>query len=332
MRTIAPLLLVSLGFCQTLEETFQKTSPATVLIRTNKGSGSGFIVGDSGLVVTAHHVIRDATTVSIKTLAGEVYQDISLLAEDEQRDFAILKFPGFGLPVIALGDSRNLKPGANVIVLGTPLGSEKLQASISSGIVSGIREIDGYTIIQITAPISPGNSGGPVLTPRGEVVGVAVFKLTGGESLNFALPINYVRGLLDDLSARVPIKRYSSFSGPDPGPAASSSASTPTQAPGFPGRWKSSSGSRFVIEERGDRVLLSNLTRPEITFDVRRIGNLLLGTAYRSGESRRTVYRLKDADRLEAANVNYKDSDSDTVILQKAAKALQRPDALWIRE
>jgi len=102
-----------------------------------------------------------------------------------------------------------LNPGDRIIVIGNPFASEKLQTSMSDGIVAGIRDFDwGYKVIQLTAPISPGNSGGPVLSAKGKAVGIAALKLVGGENLNFAIPINYVRGMLNSVDSNKPIARW----------------------------------------------------------------------------------------------------------------------------
>lgn len=159
--------------------------------------------------MTAAHVVEGASKVSVKVPSGDVFSDVTLLAQDAARDFAILKVAGFELPEVKLGNSNNSKEGDAVIVIGTPLGEEALTNSLSTGIVSGIRDTgDGYKVIQITAPVSKGNSGGPAFNEAGEVIGMVVFKITAGESLNFLLPINYVRGVLAETDFRKPIGRF----------------------------------------------------------------------------------------------------------------------------
>jgi S1-C subfamily serine protease len=173
-----------------------------------------------------------ASKVAIKISSGDLFDDVSLLAKDERRDLAILKIKGFDLPVVGLGNSNDLKPGDQVIVIGNPLGAEQLQASIADGIVSGIRDLgEGYKVIQLTAPISPGNSGGPALSELGEVVGVIVFRLREGQSLNFAVPINYVRGMLDSIDKTKSIAQWKNTPGAESVFSEKSSAR--------PIRWKS---------------------------------------------------------------------------------------------
>jgi hypothetical protein len=112
---------------------------------------------------------------------------------DEEHDLALLKAGGIKLPPLPLGDSETVAVGDEVYVVGNPLG---LEGTFSNGIVSAIREIDGQKILQITAPISPGSSGGPVFDQRGEVIGIAVATFRGGQNLNLAIPVSYLSKLL----------------------------------------------------------------------------------------------------------------------------------------
>ena len=190
-------------------DVYKAAAPATVLIKTDRGGGSGFIVSPTGLVATSLHVIDGARAVTIKLISGEIYDTVSLVAKDDRKDIALLQIPAVDLPVIELANSNELNPGDRIIVIGNPFASEKLQTSMSDGIVAGIRDFDwGYKVIQLTAPISPGNSGGPVLSAKGKAVGIAALKLVGGENLNFAIPINYVRGMLNSVDSNKPIARW----------------------------------------------------------------------------------------------------------------------------
>src|SRR5437867_2666796 len=176
---------------------YKQVAPAIVLIATNRGGGTGFIVRSDGVIVTALHVVRDATVVRVSTSSGDVFDQVGLLYEDERKDLALLKIFGFDLPVVKLGNSNNAAVGQSIVVVGNPLATQKLQATLSTGVISGIRDFEeGYNVLQITAAISPGSSGAPILSDDGSVIGVAAFKLLGGESLNFGIPINYVRGFL----------------------------------------------------------------------------------------------------------------------------------------
>jgi S1-C subfamily serine protease len=170
------------------------------------GSGSGFFVAD-GRVVTNHHVVDDASRVVAKTADGRELEALGWLAADADKDIAILKMSGDALPEpLPLGSSTAVRPGDEVVVIGSPQG---LSGTLSTGIVSAVRTegIDGGVgdhpvsswAIQITAPISPGSSGSPIMTRDGRVIAVAVGKLTGGDNLNFGVPIEIVSAQLADL-------------------------------------------------------------------------------------------------------------------------------------
>lgn len=191
----------------TLEELAAYATPAVVLLDvrtpTSSRQGSGFIVDASGRILTNYHVVRDARHVRVKLSSGDVYDEVEILAEDERRDIAVLQVPGFDLPALPLGNSDSVRIGAAVVMIGSPLG---LENTVSTGIVSGRRqEEEGYRLLQVSAPASPGSSGGAVLSADGDVVGIAVSQLEAGQNLNFAVPINYARGLLDHLPG-VPIR------------------------------------------------------------------------------------------------------------------------------
>lgn len=212
-RLILPALLLfmctsALGRDPALS-VYDRVSPATVLIKTENSAGTGFIVRPNGTIVTAFHLIDGARRVTVQTKSGEIFGNVSLLAKDERRDIAIIKVPGFYLPSVELGNSNNVHPSQPISVIGNPLGTEELQATITDGIVAGVRDLgSGYKLIQITAPISKGSIGGPVVTDEGETVGVAAVKVISGETLNFAIPINYVRGILGDIRQAGPIARW----------------------------------------------------------------------------------------------------------------------------
>lgn len=180
-------------------EIYARVAPSIVFIETDTGSGTGFVVSSEGLIATAWHVIEDAKFVRITLESGEVFARVDLLAADMLRDIALIRIPGFGLPSVVLGNSQEVQPGAPVFVIGNPtLGSEQLRASISDGLVAGRRVIeDGFTVFQHTAPASPGSSGGPMLASNGTVIGIVSFRHREEESLNFAVPINSMRGLIE---------------------------------------------------------------------------------------------------------------------------------------
>jgi len=162
------------------------------------GQGTGFFVGSNGTIATNLHVIRDARSLEIETSSGDVYDLVYLVAADARRDLAILKVPIDDAKPLQLATDAELDVGEAVYVMGNPLGQV---GTFSNGLVSAQRVVDGVSLVQITAPVSPGSSGGPVMNARGEAVGVATLMLRGGQNLNYAVPIRYVRPLLSSPEA-----------------------------------------------------------------------------------------------------------------------------------
>jgi len=228
--------------------------PATVVVRSISASntistGTGFIVDSTGVIVTNYHVVADAQRIQIQVSSGDTYEVSGLRGVDKEKDIAILQIPGFDLPVAQLGNSNDIKVGDAVVVLGTALGV--LDNTATSGIISAVRDLDGFKWFQMDAAISSGNSGGPVVNTEGKVVGITVAKLTKGESLNFAIPINYARGLLAlDLKQNLSLL---ASGGPD-------ESLFGTDSEGFPKRWKSlNSGTTKIIRRDGDRLYVETV-------------------------------------------------------------------------
>jgi S1-C subfamily serine protease len=157
--------------------------------------GSGFVASKDGLVVTNYHVIAEGSSAVVKLPDGAFYAVDGLLASDKTRDIAVIKAHGQNFRTLILGNSDRVQIGEEVVAIGNPL---SLESTVSNGIVSGIRTVkeEGGKYLQITAPISPGSSGGPLFNMAGEVVGITTMHLRGGENLNFAIPINDAKHLL----------------------------------------------------------------------------------------------------------------------------------------
>lgn len=175
--------------------------PAVVVIETDKGFASGFVIKPDGIIVTNHHVVADATAMAVKLASGEVYRNVYLLGSDPTDDLAFLKIEAVDLPTIPLGNSNDVQVGEEVLLVGAPQG---LEQTVSNGLISGIRLDEGVRVLQTSAAASPGSSGGPLLNRNGEAVGVMSFKVVNGENLNFTIPINYVRGKLGNLTSSNP--------------------------------------------------------------------------------------------------------------------------------
>src|SRR5215510_1683429 len=164
------------------------------------GIGSGFIVRENGLIVTCYHVIQNASAVEVSNKEIGSYRVKGAVAVDREMDIAVLKIAAEDLPTVPLGDSSRVKLGQGVVAIGNPKG---LTGTISAGLISQIREKDDFTWLQTSAPVYPGNSGGPLLNKQGEVIGVVAARVDDGPTLGLALPINYVRKTLQN---NAPIK------------------------------------------------------------------------------------------------------------------------------
>lgn len=165
-------------------------------------TGSGFIVSSNGKIVTNYHVIKGAEFVEVVMADGNKYSVIGVVNFSIERDIAIIKINATDLPVLTLGDSDRVSVGENVVAIGSPLG---LQNTVSTGIVSSIRENlyrkkDDLKDIQISAPISPGSSGGALLNMKGEVIGITYAGIKNEQNLNFAIPINDIKIFIEPRS------------------------------------------------------------------------------------------------------------------------------------
>ena len=175
-----------------LPELVRRIKPSAVAIETfdargeKLSRGSGFFV-DSDRVVTNRHVIDNAYRAEVHSYNGSVYQVKGVIAVDAEGDLALLRVdtpPNQVRPLLL--DRTSPQEGESIVVIGNPFG---LEGSVTNGIVSAVRDIPTFgRIIQITAPISPGSSGSPVVNMQGQVIGVATLQITGGQSVNFAIP------------------------------------------------------------------------------------------------------------------------------------------------
>ena len=200
--TIAP--------AQTAEQIAEKALAATVYLEmkdrngTTLGFGSGFFVKEN-LIATNFHVVEGAAQGTAK-LVGKytTYTIEGITATDETNDLVLLKVTVYGIKPLPLGDSDDVRIGATVYVAGNPKG---LEGTFSDGIISSRRDRYTQERLQMTAPISPGSSGGPVLNRRGEVIGVSFMTLEGGQNLNFAIPSNYLKKLLNQSKRPEPLSQ-----------------------------------------------------------------------------------------------------------------------------
>ncbi|HEV3190279.1 MAG TPA: trypsin-like peptidase domain-containing protein [Polyangiaceae bacterium] len=179
--------------------------PSVVTIRTPRGLGTGFVVRSDGWIATNLHVLLGAAQVKVTLRDARELDVVELLAVSVDHDLALVRIEARGLAPLRLGDSDAMRPGDPIVAIGNPLG---LEDTVSNGLVSARRKADdGSEMLQISAPIAPGSSGGPIFNDRGEVVGVATAVLQAGQNLNFGVPTHYLASMI----ARPVPMRFSDF-------------------------------------------------------------------------------------------------------------------------
>ncbi|MYA72014.1 tetratricopeptide repeat protein [Candidatus Poribacteria bacterium] len=185
---------------QTTEQLAEKALAATVYLEMMDSAGNIISIGSrffvrQDLIVTNYHVIEGAARGTAKLVGKHTkYAIEGITATERGNDLAILKVSASGIkPLPLVENSDRVKIGAQIYVAGNPKG---LEGTFSDGIISSKRGGHAYGRLQMTAPISPGSSGGPVLNRQGEVIGVSFMTIEGGQNLNFAIPSNYVKTLL----------------------------------------------------------------------------------------------------------------------------------------
>lgn len=187
----------------------QRLGGAVVQVRTPASIGSGFFVNEEGYLITNFHVIEGETQITVEVyhqdrglLERKTYKRVRIAAMNKFQDLALLRVedkgaPSFHCVTLAPGDS--VAAGDPVFAIGSPLGLER---TVTEGIISTrTRQMSGELYLQTTAQINPGNSGGPLFNLAGEVVGVTNMKMTFGEGLGFAIPVDSVRYFLDHRDA-----------------------------------------------------------------------------------------------------------------------------------
>jgi serine protease Do len=222
LTPIASNALASIGFVPQFYYSTLLTSPArdvsslvkqigeaVVQVRTPEGLGSGFFINADGYLITNFHVIEGETEISVEVyhqkdgqLDRETYKQVKIIAINKFHDLALLKIEDKNAPkfkFITLGNSDALNVGDAVFAVGSPLGLER---TVTQGILSTkTRQLEGNLFLQTSTQINPGNSGGPLFNLAGEVVGVTNMKISFGEGLGFAIPVELVKNFLDHRDA-----------------------------------------------------------------------------------------------------------------------------------
>ncbi len=170
--------------------------------------GSGFIIDAKGYIVTNNHVIENADKIKVKLKNGEEF-DAEIVGRDPNTDLALIRITSSNsLPVVALGDSKDLKVGQWVVAIGSPFG---LEHTVTAGIVSAKGRVIGSgpydDFIQTDASINPGNSGGPLLDMQGKVVGINTAIVASGQGIGFAVPINMAKSVIAQLKKSGEVSR-----------------------------------------------------------------------------------------------------------------------------
>lgn len=198
---------------KTPAELFKDLSPSVVTIFVKgqgpaemQGGGTGFLIDESGTIATNHHVIAGSKQIRIKFQNGAMFEEIELLIDDSTADLALLRVdlskpsdagPKVEAPPVMLGDSDKVVVGERAISIGNPLG---LEHTLTDGLISSRRLYEGRAWIQMSVPVSPGNSGGPLFNMRGEVIGVTTAQIGAGfgraQNLNLAVPVNDLKKLI----------------------------------------------------------------------------------------------------------------------------------------
>jgi len=182
---------------------------AVVQVSTPEGLGSGFFINADGYLITNFHVIEGETEISVEVyrqidgqLERDTYKQVRIIAINKFHDLALLHIEDKNAPkfkYVSLGNSDALSVGDSVFAIGSPMGLER---TVTQGIISTkTRELEGELYLQTTAQINPGNSGGPLFNLAGQVVGVTNMKITFGEGLGFAIPVELVKNFLDHRDA-----------------------------------------------------------------------------------------------------------------------------------
>ncbi len=212
---VSSVLLVALAastaWAQPVRLIARKALPSVVLLVMQDAEGrpisigTGFFVGDD-VLATNLHLLDGASHGYYKHVGYKKKFPIAgIAAKDEKRDLVLLAVPESTGPPLALGDSAKSAVGDVIYAVGNPHG---LEGTFSQGIISGIRQVGSHTFLQITAPVSVGSSGSPVINAKGEVIGIVTATEETGQNLNFALPASYLRELLSRKKSATPLAAY----------------------------------------------------------------------------------------------------------------------------
>jgi len=249
---------------KTVEQLVESTKSSLVVVHhtgregKKNGLGAGFVVSADGLIATNLHVIGDARPITVQFADGSKHDVVAIHASDRGFDLALVKINAKDLKPLPLGDAKTLKPGQQIVALGHPLG---LEHSVVAGVLSGRRDVEGISMLQVAIPIEQGNSGGPVLDMQGRVVGIVTMKSLLAANLGFAVPIDSLKPLLAKPNP-VPMERWLTIGVLDP-------AEWKTV---YGGRWRQRAG-RIIADGSGTgfggrTVCLSHRAVPKAPYEI----------------------------------------------------------------
>ncbi|MEI7698655.1 MAG: transglutaminase family protein [Planctomycetia bacterium] len=223
------------------------------------GLGTGFAIEGPGLIATAYHVIGDGREIRVELPDGRKLPVIEVFASSSQLDLAILRVEATDLPPLPLSPEGKTPQGREIVALGHP---EGFRNAIVTGVVSGYQEIDGIEMLQLAMSIERGNSGGPVLDRKGQVVGIVTRKSALQDKLGFALPVRLLRDMQADPNP-VPMTRWSTIGALD----------EKQWTPLFGGNWRQRAG-RILVNGQGNAfggrtLCIHQPNPPELPYDVR---------------------------------------------------------------
>lgn len=172
----------------------KQATPAVVRIEGNGSLGTGFVVRKDGWIATNLHVVAGAPSLAVAFSNGKSFKVVEVIGYDRVHDVALLRIDASELPVLVLAEG-DVRVGDPVVAIGHPLG---LSDTVSDGLISAVRDVSpDLKVIQISAPIAPGSSGGPLFDTRGHVIGIATAVMREGQNLNFGVPVAYLKQVMD---------------------------------------------------------------------------------------------------------------------------------------
>jgi len=188
-----------------LPEIVNKINPSVVYI---VDLGTGIIIDNAGYILTNNHVVQNENNIIVRFYNG-LETGAEIVFQDSKLDIAIIKSPAINLPSVGLGSTGDCELGSGVIAIGYPYGSILgWSPTVSNGIVSALRSIDGVNYIQTNAALNPGNSGGPLVNTYGEVIGLNTMGLMGSEGISFAIDLNHIKSHIGNIISEIKVSGW----------------------------------------------------------------------------------------------------------------------------